>query len=83
MITSLENIKLIIWDLDKTLWHGTISETNVAIVKRVYYDLSKKLLNISNLQSQGRKCSKLSIFTQTFVQRLRILKNNIVKRIRK
>lgn len=27
-------IKLIIWDLDETFWHGTISEQKVAPVKQ-------------------------------------------------
>lgn len=57
-------------------------DTNNHFVKRVYYDLSKKLLSIANLQEQVRECSKLSLFIQTVKQRLRILKNKIIQRIK-
>ncbi len=33
-LIKLENIKLIIWDLDETLWNGTISESNIEINKK-------------------------------------------------
>lgn len=79
--TQYDNVVLVHFD-DFIKKQSDFLDTNNHFVKRVYYDLSKELLNIANLQEQGRKCSTLSIFFQTVKQRLRILKNKIIQRIK-
>ena len=34
---QFEKIKLVIWDLDETFWHGTITEGNVEARGRAVY----------------------------------------------
>lgn len=50
----LENVKLIIWDLDETLWSGTISEHEVA-VRQENVDFIKNTLDMGIIHSI---CSK-------------------------
>ena len=79
---EFDNIELIYID-EFIKKQSDFLDTNNHFVKRVYYELSKKLLSIANLQEQVRQCSTISLFIQTFIQRLRIFKNNIIKRIKK
>lgn len=51
---NFSKIKLIIWDLDDTLWEGTISEENVKFTKK-YYDLLNTVTDFGIVNSI---CSK-------------------------
>ena len=73
---TLQNIKLIIWDLDETFWSGTISEEDICLVPQ-HVRFINALTNISNSNEKVEVKGKSSLLKATIKQKIRTIMSKI------